>query len=140
MLTVKQLLSFLLFSILSFSVHADIQMIKGTVKAVPAGEETAPAYVTLKNDDRSPVFLVSASSKDAYKVDLQEAQDSDGAIFMNSVDKIFIHASRVTAINGRRQQLLLLGPKKSLSTGETVHLSLSFSNGQTIETELAVTK
>ena len=95
--------------------------------AVPAG-----GYLTLINQGDTAVTLTGASSDDFGSVSLHQSRKQGGVSSMRPVDEITVkpHSKLVLADEG--YHLMLMEPKKTLSPGDRVVITLHFSDGRAI--------
>ena len=107
--------------------HAWIRVLPGDL---PAG-----AYVTLQNDGDQPVALSGASSTVYADVMLHQSSTAGGMSRMTMVDALSVpaHAKAVLAPAG--YHLMLMRASAPVKPGDTVRLTLTFTDGSTLATD-----
>jgi copper(I)-binding protein len=107
--------------------HAWIRVLPG---ALPAG-----AYVTLENDGDQPVALSGASSTVYADVMLHQSSTAGGVSRMNMVDSLAVPAHGRAALAPAGYHLMLVQPDAPVKPGDTVTLTLKFTDGSTLATD-----
>ena len=107
--------------------HAWIRVLPG---ALPAG-----AYVTLENDSDRPIALRGASSTNYADVMLHQSSTAGGVSRMSMVDSLDVPAHGKAALAPAGYHLMLMQPKQPVKPGDTVTLTLKFSDGSTLVTD-----
>jgi copper(I)-binding protein len=98
----------------------------------------AAGYVTLVNSGDKPVDLVDIDSP-AYGMAMLHQTVSNGSTQqMVMVDKLTIPAHGQVAIAPGGYHIMLEHPQREIKPGDTVHLHLKFSDGETLDTPFAV--
>lgn len=105
--------------------HAWIRVLPGNL---PAG-----AYVTLQNDSFHPVALNSASSAAYKEIMLHQSTSEGGMSHMSMVETLSIPGRGQTVLAPSGYHLMLMQPLKSVQPGDTVKLTLKFSDGSTLD-------
>lgn len=105
--------------------HAWIRVLPGSL---PAG-----AYVTLKNDGDQPVALKAASSPTYASVMLHHSSTKGGMSRMTMVDALTIPAHGVVALAPAGYHLMLMQANAPVKPGDTVKVSLKFTDGSALE-------
>ena len=107
--------------------HAWIRVLPGDL---PAG-----AYVTLQNDGDQPVALSGASSTVYADVMLHQSSTAGGMSRMTMVDALSVpaHAKADQAPAG--YHLMLMRASAPVKPGDTVRLTLTFTDGSTLATD-----
>jgi copper(I)-binding protein len=132
-------LGFLLTGLMAATIaHAtDAQHIHAShawIRVLP-GDLPAGAYVTLENDSSHPVALSGASSPAYADVMLHQSSSEGGMSRMTMVDKLPVppHGKAVLAPAG--YHLMLMKAVAPVKPGDTVKLTLKFSDGSTLATD-----
>lgn len=104
---------------------------------VPAGANGA-AYMTLTNGSATADELVAASSDVAETVELHESSMEDGSMSMQQVNEIDIPGDGETMLEPGGFHIMLVGVTEDLAEGDTVDLTLTFTNAgeQTVSAEV----
>lgn len=109
--------------------HAWIRVLPGNL---PAG-----AYVTLRNDSAQPVDLTGASSAAYAEVMLHHSSTAGGMSRMSMVDALTVPAHGNAVLAPAGYHLMLMKAKTPVKPGDTVQLTLKFSDGSTLSTDFA---
>lgn len=98
------------------------------------------AYMTLVNQTDTSDALISATTDVAETVELHTVIDDNGVMKMRPVEKIDLPAGGEQQLKPGGFHIMLLNIKKDLNEGDTVHLTLTFQNGGTLEVDAPVKK
>jgi periplasmic copper chaperone A len=98
----------------------------------------AAGYVTLVNAGDKPVDLVEVASNDYGDAMLHQTVSNGSTQQMVMVDKLTVPAHGQVAIAPGGYHLMLENAKHKIAPGDTVHLTLKFSDGETLVTPFAV--
>lgn len=107
--------------------HAWIRVLPG---ALPAG-----AYVTLENDGDQPVALSGADSTVYADVMLHQSSTAGGMSRMSMVDSVNVPAHGKAELAPAGFHLMLMQPNAPVKPGDTVRLTLKFTDGSTLATD-----
>lgn len=110
------------------------------VREVPPNMPNSAAFMQLKNLTDKPVALVSADSKAAKTVELHEHALVDGMMQMRQIPKIDIPANGTTALKPGGLHVMLIGLTQKLKEGESVTITLNFSDGESVTLDAPVKK
>lgn len=98
----------------------------------------AAGYVTLVNAGDKPVDLVDISSNDYGDAMLHQTVSNGSTQKMVMVDKLTVPAHGQVSIAPGGYHVMLEDAKHKVAPGDTVHLTLKFSDGETLDTPFAV--
>jgi hypothetical protein len=98
----------------------------------------AAGYVTLMNASDKPVDLVDISSNDYGDAMLHQTVSNGSSQKMVMVDKLTVPAHGQVAIAPGGYHVMLENAKHKVAPGDTVHLKLKFSDGETLNAPFAV--
>ena len=98
----------------------------------------AAAYVTLTNSSDKPIDLVDISSADYVMAMLHQTVSNGSTQKMVMVDKLTVPAHGQASIAPGGYHVMLEDAKHKVAPGDTVHLQLKFSDGETLDTPFAV--
>jgi copper(I)-binding protein len=98
----------------------------------------AAGYVTLANSGDKPVDLVDISSNDYGDAMLHQTVSNGSSQKMVMVDKLTVPAHGQVAIAPGGYHVMLEDAKHKIAPGDTVHLTLKFSDGETLDTPFTV--
>jgi periplasmic copper chaperone A len=98
----------------------------------------AAGYVTLTNSGDKPVDLVDVSSADYGSAMLHQTVSNGSTQQMVMVDKLTVPAHGQASIAPGGYHVMLEDAKHKIAPGDTVHLKLKFSDGETLDAPFAV--
>ena len=107
------------------------------VRWLPNGLPAA-GYVTIVNNGDKPVDLTDVSSADYDSVMLHQTVKNGATTQMVMVDKATVPAHGKLSIAPGGYHFMLEEAKHKIAPGDTVHMKLKFSDGQTLDTPFAV--
>lgn len=110
------------------------------VREVPPNMPNSAAFMQLMNSGSEAVDLVSATSDAANVVELHEHANVGGMMQMRQIPKITVPANGSVSLQPGGLHVMLIGLKEKLTEGETVKLTLNFSNGESVSLEAPVKK
>jgi copper(I)-binding protein len=100
----------------------------GWVKAPAPGDTTAAAFATVENPGMYAIYLLSATTDAADKVEFREA-GPDGALKAQAIAEVTVPAYESVTMSPKGLQLLLVGLKRPLKEGDMVPLTLTTELG-----------
>jgi periplasmic copper chaperone A len=98
----------------------------------------AAGYVTLANSSDKPIDLVDISSADYGSTMLHQTVSSGSTQKMVMVDKLTVPPHGEAQISPGGYHVMLEDAKHKIAPGDTVHLKLHFSDGETLDTAFPV--
>jgi periplasmic copper chaperone A len=98
----------------------------------------AAGYLTLANASDKPVDLVDISSNDYGNAMLHQTVSNGSSQKMVMVDKLTVPAHGQASIAPGGYHVMLEDAKHKIVPGDTVHLTLKFSDGETLDTPFVV--
>lgn len=98
----------------------------------------AAGYVTLVNSSDKPIDLTDISSDDYGGAMLHQSVSSGSTQQMVMVDRLTVPAHGQVAIAPGGYHVMLEHAQHKIAPGDTVHLKLQFSDGETLNTPFAV--
>jgi copper(I)-binding protein len=117
----------------------NVEASSGWVKTPAAGEATAAAFVTVDNPTQYDIYLVSAVTDVAGKVEFRDK--TGGSDAQGQVRKtINIAAFDSLAMDPKGVYLLLSDLKRPLKDGDMVSLTLTTDGGAMLQVSAAVRK
>jgi copper(I)-binding protein len=109
----------------------------GWVRWLPSGLPAA-GYVTLSNAGDKPVDLIGVSSADYSSAMLHRTVSKGSSETMMMVDRLTIPARGNAVISPGNYHLMLMQATHKIAPGDTVHLQLKFSDGETLDAPFIV--
>ena len=117
----------------------NVEASSGWVKTPAAGETAATAFVAVDNPTQYDVYLMSAATDAAGKVEFRDK--SEGGDPQGQVKKtINVPAFGSLAMDPKGVYLLLTDLKRPLKDGDMVSLTLTTDGGATLKVSAAVRK
>ena len=117
-----------------------VELNRAWARATAPGQEVGAAYMELKST--VPVTLVKVESPAAESVEIHKMSMKNGVMEMRMLQSLELPAGQVVKLEPGGLHLMLFALKKSLRTGETVPMTLSFkdraSKVSTMKVELPV--
>lgn len=126
----KKFMLLVLFSVSTLFANG-IKIENDYVRATPPNLPNSAAFMSLKNNSNKDISLVKASSDISKVVELHTHDMKNGVMKMYQIPKIDILANSQTVLKPGGLHIMFIGLKKPLKEGDTVNLTLEFSNGQT---------
>jgi periplasmic copper chaperone A len=108
--------------------QADVVIRNGWVQETPASQTITAAYMVIENHGDADITLKAASSPVAQVIELHKMELTDGMMKMRKIDSIDIPAGGVVELKPGGYHLMVIGLNHQLKEGETVSLTLQFSN------------
>ncbi|CAM3757403.1 copper chaperone PCu(A)C [Parendozoicomonas haliclonae] len=118
----------------------DIIVTEPRIRAMPPGSMNTAAYLSIKNVSTSDVKLVKATSPISDNVQLHDNIKKDGKMSMVHQMSVNIPAGKKVKFKPGGLHIMIMGLKKHPIVGESVPLTLTFSNGKEITVNAVVKK
>ncbi len=116
-------------ALFSSSVFADIAVEKPYARAVPQGQMNSAAFMQISNTADTQVDLIAAHSDAAKSVELHTHTQVEGVMQMRKIDKVEIPAKGSVSLAPGGLHIMFIGLTKNFNEGESVDLTLDFSDG-----------
>lgn len=123
---------------LSVSAFAEVKVDQPYARAVPPGQPNSAAFMSLKNNSDTEVSLVSASSSVSKVAELHGHTNENGVMKMRQVPHITLKGNQQVELKPGGLHIMLIGLKQNLVKGETVDLTLNFSDGSSKSLDINV--
>ena len=127
-----------LFCAGALGVAAQVRVEGGYVRAMPPGQPTTAAYLTLVNSGDRAVEIDRGSSDIAARVEFHTHVHRDGMMSMQQLPGITVPAKGTFVFEPGVKHLMLIGLKAPLHVGDTVKLRLFSGNSEVVKAELPV--
>ena len=108
------------------------------MRAMPPGQPTAAAYVTLINDGAATVQVVGASSALASRVEIHESRQVDGMWRMRRLPQLELPPGGQVQLSPGGVHLMLFGLSAPLRAGDRLPLQLQLDSGEQLDVEVQV--
>src|SRR5688500_2330218 len=110
------------------------------IREAPPGAQALAGYLLLKNNSAQPKMLSKAESGDFGAIEFHRTT-VEGGIARMSMDKdVEIPAGGVVTFEPGGRHLMLLRPRRTLASGDSVDVTLTFRDGSRLATKLEVRK
>ena len=130
---------FLIFTLLFLQTPAwALEASDGWMRAMPPGQPTAAAYLTLNNGAETPVRLVAARADFAGRVEIHESSQVDGMWRMRQLDALVIPAGGSVTLAPGGAHLMLFGLTQAIREGDSLAVTLELDNGETLPVTIGV--
>jgi copper(I)-binding protein len=110
----------------------------GWMRAMPPGQPTAAAYLTLRNAGEEPARLVAARAPFAERVELHESSQIDGAWRMRQLDSLTIPPGGSVVLAPGGTHLMLFGLSRQISEGDSLTVTLELDSGESLPVSIEV--
>lgn len=97
-------------------------------RSTPPGQKVAGSFMRLINNTAENIDLIAANSPIANVTELHETRMKDGVMRMIHVGKMTIPANGSTTLKPGGLHIMLIDLKKQLMPGETIQITLEFSD------------
>ncbi|SNY52850.1 hypothetical protein SAMN06297280_2234 [Arsukibacterium tuosuense] len=118
----------------------ELTVTDGQVRVPMPGRTVTAGYFTINNNTANAVSLMSAASTAFERAELHQHSHQDGVMRMEQVADIEIAANASVSLQPGGLHLMLFNPVQPLLAGESVTVTLNFSNGQQIELSMPLTE
>ena len=110
----------------------DIFVSDAWVQAMPPSQTTTAAYMTIANNSQKEMILSSASSDIAAATEIHQMSMANGMMNMTMVANVHIPALGKVTLQPGGYHIMLVNLKKPVNKGDTVALTLHFSDGSAV--------
>lgn len=138
-LNFKHMFKFLLLSCLSFTASANVVLVDGFVRAMPASVPNTAAYFVLQNHGPN-LELVSVDVDFAKEAQLHTVIEENGVVKMRQVNSFSVPMHGELRLDESGEHVMLMGLKHQLPVGQNVELVLHFNDGSQLPISLKVSK
>lgn len=120
--------------------HDTVVMSRAWVRALPPGQATTAAYMTIRNAGAGPAIVVGARTGIADKVEIHTSRNIDGYVRMEQLEQVELAAGQSLELAPGGTHLMLLGLDRMPMPGENVPLCLQLAGGDEVCTVAEVRK
>lgn len=118
---------------------ADLALSNGFVFATLPNQPVGAGFVTFENTGSAPDRLIAASSPMAGKVEIHSMSMNDGVMKMRELDNgLEIPTGETVAMEPGGYHLMFMQLNRAFTTGELVHVTLTFEQAGDIEIMLPI--
>lgn len=129
---------FVVGTLLSLSVQAQVRIEKPWTRASAPGAQVAGGYMTIRNQAGAKDRLVAASSPVSARVELHVHVNKDGVMQMREVPGYDVPARGAFELKPGGAHLMFIDLKRPLKEGETVPVTLNFEKAGEVRAEFQV--
>ena len=134
------LLSLFIFSACSKSPEQLISIDNAWLREAPPGATALAGYLTIHNHNSEDLSLNNAVSEDFGRIEFHQSLEEDGVYKMIPHTHLNIPANGQLALAPASYHLMMIDPKRTLTAGDEVSLSLNFSADVSMTVVMPVTK
>lgn len=116
------------------SAHAELNIIDAWSPEAPPGR-TMAGFMTLENTGDEAVALVDGSSSQFGRIEIHDMINDEGVMRMRRLDQLVIPANDRVELKPGSFHLMLMEPKRSFATGDSIELVFRDNEGR----DLAIT-
>jgi len=109
-------------------------------REAPPNAAVMAAYLTLHNHSAKTYTLISASSPDFTRVEMHRTEQHDGMAKMLPVSRVMVSTNSSVSFQPGGMHLMLMTPKKPLKVGDSISLTLFFSDESSQKISVPVKK
>lgn len=129
----------LLFAVAATAASAEIEVEDAWSRATPPGVDRGAGYMTLRNTGDEERVLTGAETDRAKRTEIHESREVDGRMQMKPLpDGLTLEPGETVELKPMGIHLMLMGLEKALAEGDNVPVTLTFRDGETLDTELSV--
>lgn len=110
------------------------------IPAAPPKAMAHAAFMTLTNQGDTPAQIIGVRAEGYMMSHIHMSDEKDGIATMSSVDMIEIAPGQTVALKHGGLHIMLMKPMSPKAEGDTVALTLEFSDGATQEVTATVMK
>lgn len=110
------------------------------IREAPPVSKVLAGYFLLRNHEQKDLVLVSAKSKDFSKVEIHLSKMHQGMMKMEKQNKVSLPQGKEFQFKPGGYHLMLMSPKRKLSSGDKVEIILVFEDGKELPATFTVRK
>lgn len=110
------------------------------IRGIPPSATTTAAFMTIHNTGPDDAVLKSADCDVARTVQIHTMEQIGEIMKMKEVRELRIPANGQTVLAPKGYHIMLIGLIKPINEGETIPLSLNFTNRATVEVDAVIKK
>lgn len=110
----------------------------GIIPQLPPGMNMMAGYITIRNNSKKPLVLISFSSPLFKRVEAHQTVNKSGMLAMKKQALLTVPAESRLQLKPGGIHFMLIGPKRPLQLSETVRILCETDNQQRIKLELTV--
>ena len=118
--------------------NAGLSVIDGWVRAVPPISKHTAAYFTLQNESKTDRILKQVSSPIASVAEIHEVYEENGLSGMRPINGLTVPANGSVVLKPAGYHVMLINIKQPIKEGDSANLTLEFTDGSSVFTQLPV--
>ncbi|HHB92922.1 MAG TPA: copper chaperone PCu(A)C [Thioploca sp.] len=138
-----RLLKFLVVLAISFTqiVWAEPVQISGQwIREAPPNAQVLAAFMLIDNQSSESQTIVKVTSSDFEAIEIHQTVEHDGMMYMHKQEQLVINPKQKLILKPGSYHMMLMQPKRQLTTGEEVELTLKFANKEELVIKVPVRK
>jgi copper(I)-binding protein len=116
----------------------DIKIDGAYIPLSPPGVMTHAAYLDVENAGNEQRSLIGVSAEGYGMAHLHQSKEHDGVAAMSMVHQLDIAPGQTVSLKPGSFHIMLMHPKRTNVTGESVALTLHFANGEDISAQATI--
>ena len=130
----------LFFSSTSVTAAGKLEIHDAWAREAPPNAAVMAAYLTLHNHSAKTYTLVSVSSPAFSRVEMHRTEQHDGMTKMLPVSRVMLSTNGSVSFQPGGMHLMLMKPKKHLKSGDSISLTLFFTDESSLKISVPVKK
>jgi periplasmic copper chaperone A len=122
----RSIFKFFILFVMCLQAHAGVSVRNPWIRGMVPGQSTAVAYMTISSDTETQ--LIGGTTTFAETIEVHEMRMQDDIMRMRKLDKLDIKPGQPVVLGPSGYHLMLISPRKMLSTGDTIPVTLNFKN------------
>ncbi len=138
-----RLLKFLLVLAISFSQIAwaeSVQISEQWVREAPPNAKVLAAFMLIDNQSAESQTIISVTSPDFGTIEIHQTVEHDGMMHMKKQEQLIINSKQQVILKPGSYHLMLMQPKRQLTAGDEVDLTLKFASDEELIIKVPVRK
>lgn len=120
------------------SLFAEVKVHDAWARATAPGMPMGAVYAEIENTGSEDVTLVSVETSAARLAEIHESVEVNGMMRMREITPFVVQAGETVSFRPAGKHIMLMGLKEALQEGETLELTATFSDGNTVEVQAAI--
>lgn len=117
---------------------ADIEFRHAWSRATAPGMPMGAVYGHIENKGDEDVTLISIEVDSARMAEVHESIEIDGMMRMREIVPFTIPAGEIVILKPAGRHIMLMGLSRALVQGQSIELSVTFSNGEKVQTSAVI--
>ncbi|MFK5971089.1 MAG: copper chaperone PCu(A)C [Candidatus Marithrix sp.] len=138
-----RLLKFLVVLTISFTqiTWAESVQITGQwIREAPPNAQVLAAFMLIDNQSSESRTIIAATSSDFETIEIHQTIEHDGMMHMQKQEQLVIKPKQQVILKPGSYHMMLMQPKRQLTTGDEVDLIIKFANEEELAIKVPVRK